>query len=77
MGGAGWCGRMALSTFLRALTYFLSYLMYPSRILRSIRNYRLRRSDSIFELRFFAVLSRRRIEKKSRRASAEMMSVPV
>jgi anaerobic magnesium-protoporphyrin IX monomethyl ester cyclase len=51
--------------------YFLSYALHPSRILRSIRNYRERKSDSIFELRFFAMLRRKSLERKSRQAEKE------
>ena len=44
--------------------YGLSYLMHPSRVLRSIRNYREHRSDTVFEERLFAFLRRRKLEKK-------------
>lgn len=61
-----------MSTF-----YILSYVLHPSRVLRSIRNYLAQRSDSIFELRLFASLRRRQFEKRSMTARVEPGSVPV
>lgn len=46
-----------------SLFYGLSYLLFPRRILRSVRNYRTHRSDTIFEERLFGYLKRRRLEK--------------
>lgn len=46
-----------------AMFYSLSYLLHPSRILRSIRNWRSQRSDTVFEQRFFALLRRWKLEK--------------
>lgn len=40
------------------LFYGLSYLLHPSRILRSIRNYRQHRSDTVLEERLFAIIRR-------------------
>jgi hypothetical protein len=52
-------------TFYRAfgmsLFYGVSYLLYPSRILRSIRNYREHRSDTVLEERLFAIIRRFRL----------------
>ncbi|MBI3289653.1 MAG: hypothetical protein HYZ74_09070, partial [Elusimicrobia bacterium] len=45
--------------------YGLSYVMHPSRILRSWRNYQAHKSDTVFEERLFALLRRRRLEKKA------------
>lgn len=52
-----------------ALFYSLSYLLHPSRIGRTFRNYREHRSDTVFEERLFGFLHRRRIEKKEGIAS--------
>lgn len=43
-----------------ALCYGLSYLLFPSRLLRTWRNWRTRRSDTLLENRLFAYLRRRR-----------------
>jgi radical SAM superfamily enzyme YgiQ (UPF0313 family) len=43
--------------------YGFGYLLRPSRILRTIRNYRADRSDTVFEERLFALFHRRQIEK--------------
>ena len=43
--------------------YALSYLLHPLRVLRSWRNWRARRSDTVFEQRVFALVRRRRIER--------------
>jgi radical SAM superfamily enzyme YgiQ (UPF0313 family) len=43
--------------------YGLSYLLYPGRILRTIRNYRQHKSDTVFEERLFAFLRRRNLER--------------
>jgi anaerobic magnesium-protoporphyrin IX monomethyl ester cyclase len=48
-----------------SLFYGLSYLLWPKRILRSLRNYREHRSDTIFEERFFGAIRRFRLEKRS------------
>jgi anaerobic magnesium-protoporphyrin IX monomethyl ester cyclase len=45
--------------------YGLSYLMHPSRILRSWANYKAHKSDTVFEERLFALLRRRKMEKKA------------
>ena len=45
-----------------ALFYGLSYLLHPSAILRSWRNWRAGRSDTVFEQRVFALMRRRRLE---------------
>jgi len=45
--------------------YGLSYLFHPSRILRSIRNYKQHKSDTIFEERLFGVLRRYMLTKAS------------
>ena len=47
--------------------YGFSYLLHPSRILRTIRNYRSDRSDTVFEERLFALFHRRQIEKATLR----------
>jgi radical SAM superfamily enzyme YgiQ (UPF0313 family) len=43
--------------------YGFSYLLHPSRIVRTIRNYKAHRSDTVFEERLFALFHRRQIEK--------------
>lgn len=48
--------------------YGLSYLMHPSRIIRSWRNYKSHKSDTVFEERFFALLRRRKIEARAAQA---------
>ncbi len=48
-----------------SLFYGLSYLLHPRRILRSIRNYRDHRSDTIFEERFFGVIRRFKMVKRA------------
>jgi radical SAM superfamily enzyme YgiQ (UPF0313 family) len=45
--------------------YGLSYLLRPTLILRTIRNYRARRSDTVFEERLFALLRRKKMERQS------------
>lgn len=52
-----------------AAFYGLSYLLHPSRILRSLNNYRQHRSDTVFEERLFAFLRRQRIERRKREES--------
>ena len=47
------------------LMYGLSYVLHPSRILRSIRNYRAHRSDTVFEERLFGLIKRHTIAKHS------------
>ena len=44
--------------------YGLSYLLRPTRILRTIRNYRAQRSDTVFEERLFALLHRKKLERE-------------
>jgi len=44
--------------------YGLSYLLRPMRILRTIRNYRVHRSDTVFEERLFALLRRNKLERE-------------
>jgi len=46
--------------------YGLSYLLRPTRILRTIRNYRAHRSDTVFEERLFALLRRRDLERRGK-----------
>jgi hypothetical protein len=48
--------------------YGLSYLLRPTRIVRSIRNYRARRSDTVFEERLFALLHRKELERERKQA---------
>lgn len=45
--------------------YGLSYLLHPSNVLRSWRNYNAHKSDTVFEERLFALLRRRKIEKQT------------
>lgn len=47
------------------LAYGLSYLRHPSRILRTARNYRERRFDTVFEERLFGLIKRYAIVKRS------------
>ncbi|MBI5202084.1 MAG: B12-binding domain-containing radical SAM protein [Elusimicrobia bacterium] len=47
------------------LFYGLSYLLHPSRIFRSIRNYREDRSDTVFEERLFGFLHRRALARQT------------
>ncbi len=54
---------IGMSTF-----YGLSYLLHPSHILRSIRNYKTNRSDTVFEERLFATFRRLRIEATTRKS---------
>ncbi len=44
--------------------YFLSYLLRPWRIFRSINNFRQDRSDTVFEERLFALFRRWKLEKQ-------------
>jgi radical SAM superfamily enzyme YgiQ (UPF0313 family) len=44
--------------------YGLSYLLRPTRVLRTIRNYRANRSDTVFEERLFAFLRRKELERR-------------
>ena len=46
------------------LFYFLQYATRPSRFLRTLRNYRAGRSDTVFEERLFGLLKRWRLEKR-------------
>lgn len=48
--------------------YGLSYLLHPSHILRSIRNYKTDRSDTVFEERLFSLFRRFRIETATRKS---------
>ena len=57
--------------FLQCAFFGLSFLLYPSRIVRFFRNYFARRSESFFELRLFGVLRRLEVEKRSQAARAE------
>jgi anaerobic magnesium-protoporphyrin IX monomethyl ester cyclase len=43
--------------------YALSYMLRPARVLRSWRNWRARRSDTVFEQRVFALVRRRQMER--------------
>lgn len=52
-----------------SVCYGLSYALHPSRMIRSIRNYRSHRSESSFEVRLFGMLRRRQIEKRARSQS--------
>ncbi len=45
--------------------YGLSYLLRPASIVRTIRNYRTHKSDTIFEERLFALLRRKNLERRS------------
>ncbi len=54
--------------------YLLSYLLYPRRLVRSFRNYRRGRSDSLFEERLFGSIRRLRLERKSRRAVSQNLA---
>ena len=56
--------------------YGFSYLLHPSRILRTIRNYRSDRSDTVFEERLFALFHRRQIEKATLRREIVTSSNP-
>jgi radical SAM superfamily enzyme YgiQ (UPF0313 family) len=47
-----------------SLFYTISYLLNPSRLLRTLRNYRENRSDTVFEERLFGLLRRKRLEKE-------------
>ena len=51
-----------------SMFYGLSYLLHPSHILRSIRNYKISRSDTVFEERLFAAFRRLRIETATRKS---------
>jgi len=51
--------------------YALSYLLHPSRIFRSLRNYHMGCSDTVFEERFFALLRRRKLEKSNKMIRGE------
>ncbi len=48
-----------------SMFYGLSYVMHPSRILRSYANWKAHKSDTVFEERLFALLRRRKLEKKN------------
>jgi anaerobic magnesium-protoporphyrin IX monomethyl ester cyclase len=60
-----------------SLFYGLSYLLRPARVLRTIRNYRAHRSDTVFEERLFAFLRRRKIERKREASDVRRQQVPV
>lgn len=49
-----------------SLSYGLSYLLHPSHVLRSVRNYSLHRSDTVFEERLFAIVRRKQKENRQR-----------
>ena len=51
-----------------SMFYGLSYLLHPSHILRSIRNYRNSRSDTVFEERLFSTFRRIRIATATRKS---------
>ena len=51
-----------------SMFYGLSYLLHPSHILRSIRNYKNSRSDTVFEERLFSTFRRIRIETATRKS---------
>lgn len=55
--------------------YTLSYLLYPKRILRTIRNFRSGRSDTLFEERLFGFLRRLRLERQARRTKPATVAV--
>lgn len=48
-----------------ACFYMLSYLLRPGRILRSLRNYRRGRSDTVFEERLFSWIRRGKLQQRS------------
>ncbi|MBI3548568.1 MAG: B12-binding domain-containing radical SAM protein [Elusimicrobia bacterium] len=54
--------------------YGLSFLLHPSRVARSLRNYKEHKSDTVFEERLFAYLRRRKLEKGS--AAAQGRELP-
>ena len=54
--------------------YGLSYVLRPARILRTIRNYRARRSDTVFEERLFALLRRRKLERGEKQIPPPQLS---
>ncbi|MEQ1918777.1 MAG: radical SAM protein [Elusimicrobiota bacterium] len=61
-----------------SMFYGLNYLFHPSNILRSIRNYRSHRSDTVFEERIFAVVRRRKREKQiQQERRPERASAPI
>jgi len=51
-----------------AAFYGLSYLLRPARILRTIRNYRAHKSDTVFEERLSAFLHRKKLERERKAA---------
>ena len=60
-----------------SLFYGLSYLLHPSRALRTLRNYRAHVSDTVFEERLFGLIKRRRLAKKTvRDRSSEKVVLP-
>jgi len=48
--------------------YCLSYVLYPRRVFRTIRNYRQARSDSLFEQRLFGFVRRLRLQHRTAQA---------
>lgn len=47
------------------LVYALSYLLHPGRAWRTVKNYRARRSDTVFEERLFGLIKRCAIARRS------------
>lgn len=61
-------GAMEISTYRligMCVFYGLSYLLRPTSIVRTIRNYRTHKSDTIFEERLFALLRRKNLERRA------------
>jgi radical SAM superfamily enzyme YgiQ (UPF0313 family) len=59
-----------------SLFYGLSYALRPARILRTIRNYRAHRSDTVFEERLFAFLRRKKLERDQKPAEIRPQQIP-
>lgn len=49
-----------------AAFYALGYLAHPSRLVRTVRNHRVGRSDTLFEQRLFGLVRRLRLEARAR-----------
>jgi anaerobic magnesium-protoporphyrin IX monomethyl ester cyclase len=56
--------------------YAISYLLRPMRVLRTLRNYRAGKSDTVFEERIFALLRRRKIENVRKAAEEHAHHIP-
>jgi hypothetical protein len=56
--------------------YAIAYLLRPTNIARTIRNYRAHKSDTVFEERLFAFLRRKKLERTRKAGEDRPLQIP-